>query len=164
MQEACQSRLAAAGYQHYEVSAYSQPGRRCRHNLVYWEFGDYLGIGAGAHGKLTHADGGTIARTVRARHPAAYLAAATPPDRITETRNVTASELPFEFALNALRLVDGFALTLFEQRTGLSAQVLEPTLQAALARGLIERRPGGWRPTALGQRFLNDLQALFLPS
>jgi len=164
MQEACQSRLAAAGYQHYEVSAYSQAGRRCRHNLVYWEFGDYLGIGAGAHGKLTHADGGTIARTVRARHPAAYLAAATPPDRITETRNVAASELPFEFALNALRLVDGFALTLFEQRTGLSAQVLEPTLQAALARGLIERRPGGWRPTALGQRFLNDLQALFLPS
>jgi oxygen-independent coproporphyrinogen-3 oxidase len=164
MQEACQSRLAAAGYQHYEVSAYAQAGRRCRHNLVYWEFGDYLGIGAGAHGKLTHADGGTIARTVRARHPAAYLAAATPPDRIAETRNVAASELPFEFALNALRLVDGFALTLFEQRTGLSAQVLEPTLQAALARGLIERRPGGWRPTALGQRFLNDLQALFLPS
>jgi oxygen-independent coproporphyrinogen-3 oxidase len=164
MQEACQSRLAAAGYQHYEVSAYAQAGRRCRHNLVYWEFGDYLGIGAGAHGKLTHADGGTIARTVRARHPAAYLAAATPPDRIAETRNVAASELPFEFALNALRLVDGFALTLFEQRTGLSAQVLEPTLQAALGRGLIERRPGGWRPTALGQRFLNDLQALFLPS
>jgi oxygen-independent coproporphyrinogen-3 oxidase len=164
MQEACQSRLAAAGYQHYEVSAYSQPGRRCRHNLVYWEFGDYLGIGAGAHGKLTHADGGAITRTVRARHPAAYLAAATPADRITETRNVTASERPFEFALNALRLVDGFALALFEQRTGLSPQVLEPTLQAALARGLIERRAGGWRPTALGQRFLNDLQALFLPS
>jgi putative oxygen-independent coproporphyrinogen III oxidase len=164
MQEACQSRLAAAGYQHYEVSAYAQPGRRCRHNLLYWEFGDYLGVGAGAHGKLTHASEGTVTRTVRARHPAAYLVAATPLDRITETRNVPESERPFEFALNALRLVDGFALTLFEQRTGLSAEVLEPTLQAAMARELIERRPDGWRPTALGQRFLNDLQALFLPS
>jgi oxygen-independent coproporphyrinogen-3 oxidase len=164
MQEACQSRLAAAGYQHYEVSAYAQPGRRCRHNLVYWEFGDYLGVGAGAHGKLTIAGGNAITRTVRARHPAAYLAAASPQDRISETRNVTADELPFEFVLNALRLVEGFELTTFESRTGLSAAVLEPTLQAALARGLIEHRPGGWRPTALGQRFLNDLQALFLPS
>jgi oxygen-independent coproporphyrinogen-3 oxidase len=164
MQEACQSRLASAGYQHYEVSAYAQPDRRCRHNLVYWEFGDYLGIGAGAHGKLTRAGGGAVTRTVRARHPAAYLAAATPPDRIAETRHVAADELPFEFALNALRLVDGFALTLFEQSTGLSATVLEQPLQAAQARGLIDRRPGGWRPTALGQRFLNDLQGLFLPS
>jgi oxygen-independent coproporphyrinogen-3 oxidase len=164
MQEACQSRLADAGYQQYEVSAYAQPGRRCRHNLVYWEFGDYLGVGAGAHGKLTDAGAGAISRTVRARHPAAYLATTAPADRITETRNVAASELPFEFALNTLRLVDGFALALFEERTGLSAAVLEPPLQAALARGLIERRPGGWRPTALGRRFLNDLQALFLPS
>jgi oxygen-independent coproporphyrinogen-3 oxidase len=164
MQEACQARLAAAGYQHYEVSAYARPGRRCRHNLVYWEFGDYLGVGAGAHGKLTNAGGSEITRTVRARHPAGYLAAASPPDRISEIRKVTANELPFEFALNALRLVEGFSLATFEERTGLSAVVLEPTLRAAMARGLIERLPDGWRPTAFGQRFLNDLQALFLPS
>jgi oxygen-independent coproporphyrinogen-3 oxidase len=164
MQEACQSRLAGAGYQHYEVSAYARPGRRCRHNLVYWEYGDYLGVGAGAHGKLTQADTGAISRTVRARHPAAYLAAATPAARVTEVRDVVASERPFEFALNAWRLVDGFATTTFEQRTGLAESVLETPLQAALARGLVETRPDGWRPTALGQRFLNDLQSLFLPS
>jgi oxygen-independent coproporphyrinogen-3 oxidase len=164
MQEACQSRLASAGYQHYEVSAYARPGRRCRHNLVYWEFGDYLGVGAGAHGKLTCAATGAISRTVRARHPAAYLAAEAPAARVSEVRDVAASELPFEFALNALRLVDGFEITLFEHRTGLPAAVLEPPLEAARARGLIERHATGWRPTALGRRFLNDLQALFLPS
>jgi oxygen-independent coproporphyrinogen-3 oxidase len=101
---------------------------------------------------------------VRARHPAAYLAAEAPAARVSEVRDVAASELPFEFALNALRLVDGFEITLFEHRTGLPAAVLEPPLEAARARGLIERHATGWRPTALGRRFLNDLQALFLPS
>ncbi len=110
MQEACQERLAAAGFEQYEVSGYARAGRRCRHNLVYWQFGDYLGIGAGAHGKVTAQEAGwAINRTVRVRHPAAYLAATDPASRVAETRSVAAEERPFEFALNALRLNEGFA-------------------------------------------------------
>ncbi len=108
MQLACQERLAAAGYAQYEVSAYARPERPCRHNLNYWQFGDYLGIGAGAHGKLTALESGRIERTARVRHPAGYLAADTPADRVAETLAVGPDDRPFEFVLNALRLLDGF--------------------------------------------------------
>lgn len=165
MQEACQVRLAAAGFEQYEVSGYAQAGRRCRHNLVYWQFGDYLGIGAGAHGKVTGQEAGhRITRTVRVRHPAAYLSATDRAARVVETRQVLTVELPFEFALNALRLNEGFAAADFEQRTGLAAGVLAGRLALAIRRGLLEAVGNGWRPTALGRRFLNDLQALFLPA
>ena len=163
MQLACQATLAAAGYAQYEVSAYAQPGRRCAHNLNYWEFGDYLGLGAGAHGKLTDVAGDRIVRTARVRHPAAYLAAATADERTAETRVIAPQERPFEYMLNALRLVEGFTQHHFEARTGLSADVLAGTLADASRRGLLVRRPDGWRPTELGLRFLNDLQRLFLP-
>jgi oxygen-independent coproporphyrinogen-3 oxidase len=162
MQEACQARLAAAGYAQYEVSAYAQPRRECRHNLAYWRYEDYLGIGAGAHGKLTGRD--AIERTVRVRHPAAYVAAASAAARVAETRIVVGDELPFEFCLNALRLNAGFATADFEARTGQPAGVLEPAIEAAVARGLLERDHARCRPTLLGRRFLNDLQALFLPA
>jgi putative oxygen-independent coproporphyrinogen III oxidase len=161
MQEACQSELAAAGFGQYEVSGYARPGRRCRHNLTYWEFGDYLGVGAGAHGKVTTASG--VIRTARVRHPATYLAADGPVARVAERRQVPERELPFEFALNALRLDAGFDVVTFTGRTGLPAAALEPGLAAARSRGLIEEHEGRCRATALGRRFLNDLQALFLP-
>ena len=165
MQEACQARLAAAGFEQYEVSGYARPGHRCRHNLVYWQFGDYLGIGAGAHGKVTtQGDRHVVTRTVRVRHPAAYLAAADRASRVAETRRVPEAELPFEFALNALRLPEGFAVADFERRTGLPGTALEQPLQLAVKRGLLEGDARRWRPTLLGRRFLNDLQALFLPA
>jgi oxygen-independent coproporphyrinogen-3 oxidase len=164
MQLACQEAIASAGFAQYEVSGYAQPGRRCAHNLNYWRFGDYVGIGAGAHGKLTDLARGAIVRTARARHPAAYLAAGEPAARIAETRLVQPGELPFEFALNVLRLNEGFDLELFETRTGLPGAVLERPLADAMSRGLLTARPGGgWQPSALGARFLNDLQRLFLP-
>jgi coproporphyrinogen III oxidase-like Fe-S oxidoreductase len=163
MQLECQARLASAGYEQYEVSAYAQRGRRCRHNLGYWEFGDYLGVGAGAHGKLTQIASGEIERTVRVRHPAAYLAATSPQERLAEVRTVPASDLPFEFMLNALRLVAGFTDRQFEERTGLPPAALNGSIQQAAARGLLERRGDRWQPTARGHQFLNDLQQLFLP-
>ena len=165
MQEACQGRLAAGGFEQYEVSGYARPGRRCRHNLVYWQFGDYLGLGAGAHGKLTARDpGGGITRTVRVRHPAAYLAATGRAARVAETRRVAAEELPFEFALNALRLNEGFAAADFERCTGLPADVLAEPIGHAVRRGLLAEAGDRWFATPLGRRFLNDLQALFLPA
>jgi len=164
MQVECQSLLASAGYEQYEVSGYARPGRRCRHNLVYWEFGDYLGIGAGAHGKVTRRDGKAIERTIRVRHPAAYLAATTAEQRVAEARDVAPADLSFEFCLNALRLVAGFTPQHFEERTGLPVAVLEEPAERARARGLLERVDGRWRATALGRRFLNDLQEQFLPA
>jgi putative oxygen-independent coproporphyrinogen III oxidase len=164
MQLACQERLAAAGYVQYEVSAYARPERRCAHNLNYWRYGDYLGIGAGAHGKVTDCAGERIVRTARVRHPASYLAAESPAARIAEWRDVDAAELPLEFCLNALRLLEGFGLADFESRTGLPRQALDRPVAEAVRRGLLaERAGGGWQPTALGARFLNDLQRLFLP-
>jgi oxygen-independent coproporphyrinogen-3 oxidase len=130
---------------------------------VYWEFGDYLGIGAGAHGKVTSPTGAAIERTVRARHPAAYLAATAASQGVTEARDVSSADLPFEFCLNTLRLVDGFTPRHFEERTGLPVTVLEEPAERARARGLLERVDGRWRATALGRRFLNDLQEQFLP-
>jgi len=164
MQIACQERLATAGFAQYEVSAYAQPLRQCAHNLNYWRYGDYLGIGAGAHGKITRADRGEIQRTARVRHPATYLSAATPAMRVADSRAVGDRERPFEFCLNALRLLEGFDLELFEARTGLSHSAIKQPVAEACARGLLLDRPGGgWIPTALGRRFLNDLQGLFLP-
>jgi len=157
MQLAAEEALAAAGYEHYEISAFAQPGRRCRHNLNYWEFGDYLGIGAGAHGKLSFAD--RVTRHERIKQPREYLAAdAEPPQRAIE-----AKDLPFEFMLNALRLVQGFATDLFPARTGLPAIAIEPALRKAEAQGLIERDLQRLRPTTRGRHFLDDLTGLFLP-
>jgi oxygen-independent coproporphyrinogen-3 oxidase len=167
MQNECQTLLAQSGFEQYEVSAYARAGARCRHNLNYWGFGDYVGIGAGAHGKITASLPHGVHRTEKARQPRTYLdqlAAATPgTGRIGERKSVAAAELPFEFVLNALRLNEGFALVDFESRTGLDAGAVEPGLRAAQARGLIEFAEPRWRPSALGRRFLNDLQAGFLP-
>ncbi len=163
MQLECQARLASAGYEQYEVSGYAQRGRRCRHNLGYWEFGDYLGVGAGAHGKLTQVATGAVERTVRVRHPASYLAAASSHERLAESRTVPEADLPFEFMLNALRLVAGFTDAQFEARTGLPRAVLAGPIRQAVDRGLLERQDDRWQPTARGRQFLNDLQQLFLP-
>ena len=164
MQVACQQRLAAAGFAQYEVSAYARPGRKCRHNLNYWQFGDYLGVGAGAHGKVTDASTKAVVRTARVRQPSRYMTAARPQDRIEDLRVVAARDVPFEFCLNAFRLADGFDASLFEERTGLPWASLEPSLAEARSRGLAAcGEDGRWAPTGLGQRFLNDLQAVFLP-
>ena len=162
MQNACQETLAAHGYEQYEVSAYARAGRQCRHNLNYWRFGDYIGSGAGAHGKLTDVERGCIVRTARQRQPREYLRC-TGAARVTERRVVAVAELPFEFMLNALRLRAGFAIGELESRTGLAVTVVEPMLAAASARGLLSREGDRWAPTALGRQFLNDLQAMFLP-
>ena len=159
MQLACQARIAQAGLGQYEVSAYSRPGRRCRHNLAYWRFEDYLGLGAGAHGKATTTGG--VVRTERPRMPRDYLAHAAA-GTAGIRREVPAAELPFEFMLNALRLVEGFTLGDFEGGTGLPASAVTPTLESLGRRGLVEREGDRFRPSSLGLRFLNDLQAAFL--
>ncbi|HYG42106.1 MAG TPA: radical SAM family heme chaperone HemW, partial [Bordetella sp.] len=162
MQDAVEASLEAAGLQRYEVSAYARPGARCRHNLNYWEFGDYLGLGPGAHGKLSFHD--RIVREARLRSPETWMAAAMARDgsHIAETRRVGPDELPFEFMLNALRLKDGVAASSFSERTGLSLAAIAPALKAASARGLLDPDPTRLRATALGWRFLNDLQEVFL--
>jgi oxygen-independent coproporphyrinogen-3 oxidase len=160
MQEGIEALLGEAGYGHYETSAFARPGHRARHNVNYWSFGDYLGIGAGAHGKISFRD--RITREVRQRKPQSYLRAALEGDAIDESRVVTDAELPFEFMLNALRLIDGFPVMLFSQRTGLAITAVEPQLAAAEAAGLIERDHARIAPTSKGQRFLNDLLEGFL--
>jgi oxygen-independent coproporphyrinogen-3 oxidase len=162
MQEAIEARLAAAGYQHYETSAFAKPGHRARHNVNYWTFGDYLGIGAGAHGKLSFRD--RILRETRERKPETYMRTALAGDAVAESRDVTADELPFEFMLNALRLVEGFPAELFEMRTGLALHTIAAELDRAERDGLLERDLASIRPTTKGQRFLNDLLERFLPS
>lgn len=161
MQRRCQQRLAEAGYAQYEVSAYARADRRCRHNLNYWRFGDYLGLGAGAHGKLSRlgAQGLCIVRTAREREPRRYRSAAqsAPPQRGVDDR-----DRPFEYLLNALRLREGFRDADFEQRTGLAFPVLTGALERLLERGLIERERDCWRASALGFRFLNDVVGEFL--
>jgi putative oxygen-independent coproporphyrinogen III oxidase len=158
MLEECAEELAGAGLAHYEVSAYAHAGRQCRHNLNYWTFGDYLGVGAGAHGKLTDGAAGAIVRTTHTREPRRYQAG-TP----LVLRTVTPAELPFEFMMNALRLTGGFTAALFEERTGLSFDEVVPTLLEQEARGLLESVNGRWAPSLTGQRFLNDLLLEFLP-
>lgn len=152
--------LAAAGYAQYEISAYAREGRAARHNLNYWHFGDYLGIGAGAHGKRTDGEG-RVWRTARIRHPERYMRAALAGDAVDERAQVRGVDLATEFMLNALRLVAGFPLALYEQRTGLKPEVIAAPLAEALARGWLEQRADWLRPTSAGFRFLNDLQLLF---
>ncbi|MEF9944300.1 MAG: coproporphyrinogen-III oxidase family protein, partial [Burkholderiaceae bacterium] len=161
MQDWLEARTAAAGFRHYEISAYAQPGRAARHNLNYWAFGDYLGIGAGAHGKLSFPH--RVVRQVRFRNPQAYLEHAARGEFVAESIEVDRADLPFEFMLNALRLTDGVAAGLFAERTGLPMLVIESRLSEAERRGLIVRDHTRIAPTALGSRFLSDLQSLFLP-
>jgi oxygen-independent coproporphyrinogen-3 oxidase len=164
MQQATARRLADAGFRQYEVSAWARPGHECRHNLNYWAYGDYLGIGAGAHGKLTDPVAGAIVRTAKPKQPREYLERGARRDPPGAVEPIPPEERPFEFMLNALRLVEGFGLAAFESRTGLASSAVLPTLESLADRGLMERAEAGhWRPTALGQRFLNDLQAAFLP-
>ncbi|MDE3210041.1 MAG: radical SAM family heme chaperone HemW [Pseudomonadota bacterium] len=162
MQEACEARLAHAGYGQYEISAYAQPGYRCAHNLNYWRFGDYLGIGAGAHGKLSDPHSGDIRRRWKTRLPRRYQDAAGSPARIGGDQLVSAGELPFEYMLNALRLIDGVPSSDFAERTGLPTERIDAAVDAARARGWLERDPARLHTTALGQRFLNDVIASFL--
>jgi oxygen-independent coproporphyrinogen-3 oxidase len=162
MQEACQARLAAAGFAQYEVSAYARTGRECAHNLNYWNFGDYLGIGAGAHGKTTNADG-TVHRRWKLRAPRGYLEHAATPRRIGGNDAIAVEQLPFEFMLNALRLNAGFSIDDFTARTGLPESAITAPLARAQARGWLERDGGRVRATDLGRRFLNDVIASFLP-
>ncbi|MBI3371656.1 MAG: oxygen-independent coproporphyrinogen III oxidase-like protein [Betaproteobacteria bacterium] len=161
MQESVEALLAGGGYEHYETSAFARPGARCRHNLNYWQFGDYLGIGAGAHGKLSSP--GRIERHARAKQPREYMNLASQGASMTERRELGAKDLPFEFMLNALRMVEGFRSELFRERTGLEFAAIRAALDTAEARGLIERDQRSIRPSLRGQRFLNDLLELFLP-
>ncbi|HBX56457.1 radical SAM family heme chaperone HemW [Pseudomonas sp. UBA2684] len=160
IQEAGQALLAAHGYAQYEVSAYAQPGKAARHNLNYWTFGDFLGIGAGAHAKLSRPDG-TISRSWKTRLPKDYLAAG---KRFTAgERALSQDELPFEFLMNVLRLTDGVASELFTQRTGLPLSLLADARAEALSRGLLHSDPARLAATREGQLFLNDLLQHFLP-
>ncbi len=163
MQQECQTLLYNRGYAQYEISAYARAGRQCRHNLNYWRFGDYLGIGAGAHGKLTSASRDSIVRLCKVRHPAAYLRDAGTPAGIGGITQVTAAERTFEFMLNRLRLMQAFVAADFESATGLSFSRIQATLEQARTAGLMEMTDGQWRTTLRGQAYLNDLQAYFLP-
>jgi oxygen-independent coproporphyrinogen-3 oxidase len=154
--------LDGAGFARYETSAYARPGRRCEHNLNYWRFGDYLGIGAGAHGKLTRPDG-AILRTTKLKVPANYLARAGAGGAFGSAEPVDPDQLPFEFMLNALRLSDGFDLALFDARTGLDRSTITRPLAIAIDRGWLVRERDHVSPTALGRRFLNDVIELFMP-
>ena len=161
MMDMVESSLTEAGYVHYETSAYARPGSECRHNLNYWRFGDYLGIGAGAHSKLSFPE--RIVRQVRVKHPQQYLEHAARGEPLLEEREVGRDDVGFEFMLNALRLTEGVPAALFAERTGFPLAVVEKGLAEAERRGLLERDYARIRPTALGRRFLNDLQAIFLP-
>jgi len=176
MQEAIEDILIGHGYQHYETSAFARPGKQCRHNQNYWLFGDYLGIGAGAHSKLSFHD--RITRESRHKHPRQYLQHAAQGNAMDQQWSIPRDELPFEFMMNALRLTTGFSAELFEQRTGLALSDIEDTLQLAISKGLLSRTQISQAPnhvagaenlssttiapTALGQRFLNELLQLFL--
>jgi oxygen-independent coproporphyrinogen-3 oxidase len=161
IEEAVHARVAAAGFARYEISAWARAGDECRHNLNYWRFGDYLGIGAGAHSKVTWPD--RIVREARTRAPADYLRRAAAGDAVAERHEVGPRDAAFEFMMNALRLPAGFPEKLFAERAGQPLSAVEPGLSVAIGRGLLERGRGEIFPTALGLRFLNDLMALFLP-
>ena len=153
---------AAAGLQRYEVSAFARPGHRCAHNLNYWQFGDYLGIGAGAHSKLSFPH--RVVRQVRWREPMSYMAQALAGSAVSNDEEVAREQLAFEFMLNALRLPDGFELARFCERTGLPSSAIEATLDQAKSRGLLERDLHRAWPSGRGLDFLSDLQAMFLPA
>ncbi|MGQ0833609.1 MAG: radical SAM family heme chaperone HemW [Gammaproteobacteria bacterium] len=160
MLAACQERLADAGFMRYEISAYARVDRRCRHNVNYWRFGDYLGVGAGAHGKLTDATAGRIRRTWQLREPRRYLAMA--PDARSQ-KSIAPDDLPFEFMMNALRLVEGFETADFASFTGLGWAAAAATVGMLEQRGLVIVSRGRCRASALGLRFLNDVVGSFLP-
>jgi putative oxygen-independent coproporphyrinogen III oxidase len=152
--------MAGAGYDHYEVSAYARPGHRARHNLNYWTFGDYLGIGAGAHSKLSFPH--RVLRQARYKQPASFMQAARHGNAVHEEHEIARADMGFEFMLNLLRLTGGFDPNLFGERTGMTINAIDKALNEAEAKGLITRDFRLIRPTELGQRFLNDLQEMFL--
>ncbi|MBI3575463.1 MAG: oxygen-independent coproporphyrinogen III oxidase-like protein [Gammaproteobacteria bacterium] len=160
MQQALQALLATNGYRQYEVSAYAQLGRECRHNLNYWQFGDYLGIGAGAHGKITA--GNNITRHWKLKHPEDYMSKAGIPAVIGGEQRLTHTDAIAEFMLNALRLTEGFPAALFTERTGLASDAVEASLRHAEQRDFIARNAAAIRPTEQGRRFLNNLIELFI--
>jgi oxygen-independent coproporphyrinogen-3 oxidase len=162
MQLAAQAALADAGFEQYEVSAYAHPGRQSRHNLNYWRFGEYLGIGAGAHSLLRA--GNDFQRKARIKHPGRYMARAGSAEALAEMRKVEATERVFEFMLNALRLRAGFSPAQFEMATGLDFEPTLGQLERARTLGLMECVRGYWRPSERGRALLNDLQAFFLPA
>ncbi len=162
MQQLIEQRLTAAGYARYEVSAWARPGHQCRHNLNYWRFGDYLGLGAGAHGKIFAQ--GVTRRRVRRRHPLRYMESAGSARALDHDSIVATRQLPLEFLINALRLCEGFAPALFTARTGLSLDCIEGPLEQAVAAGLLARNGERIAATERGLRFLNDLLELFLPA
>ena len=161
MQQMLIEKTAAAGFQNYEISAYAREGRRARHNLNYWEFGDYLGIGAGAHSKISFPH--RIIRQARHKQPAGYMQQAMGGNAVFEESEISREDLGFEFMINALRLTDGFEVRQFGERTGLPLQTVEAALNKAEAKGLLYRDHLKIAPTSLGRRFLNDLQQIFLP-
>ena len=162
IEEAVHKAAKYAGFEQYEISAFAKPGHRCQHNLNYWGFGDYLGIGAGAHAKISYPN--RIERETRHRNPMAYMEEMEGTAQPLEVRVLKVKELPFEFMLNGLRLMEGVPEGWFIERCGRPLSDLQKPLKAALEKGLIETQPGSFKPTELGFRFLNDLQELFLPN
>jgi oxygen-independent coproporphyrinogen-3 oxidase len=160
MQEAIEAELASAGYEHYETSAFARPNKQCRHNLNYWQFGDYLGIGAGAHSKISFAD--RILRQSRVKHPNAYLKGVDTGAHLDEERQLTRQDVGFEFMMNALRLTGGFPVALFQERTGQPISLVNRALEEAQQKGLMTRNHLHIAPTERGQRYLNELLQLFL--
>ena len=160
MQDMIALETARAGFDHYEISAYAQPGRRARHNVNYWEFGDYLGIGAGAHSKISFPH--RVLRQARFKQPKSFMEAARAGNPVQEEHEIARADMGFEFMLNTLRLTGGFGPNLFGERTGMGINAIDKTLNAAEAKGLLYRDHKIIRPTELGQRFLNDLQQMFL--
>jgi putative oxygen-independent coproporphyrinogen III oxidase len=162
MQQRLQDLLARNGYRQYEVSAYAQAGKQCQHNFNYWQFGDYLGIGAGAHAKISDSQG--ITRLAKLKQPNAYVASAGTPAGIISTQHLSQGDVIIEFMMNALRLTDGFATRLFQERTGLPLAVVMPAVKSAVNKGLLSCERETIRPTEMGKRFLNDVLCLFLPA
>lgn len=158
-QKACQHRLAEAGFLQYEVSAYARPGHRCRHNLNYWQFGDYLGIGAGAHGKVSRTLPGDIVRSAKVRHPDAYLRQ----ESIAKYDAIDVAQLPLEFVMNHLRLRQGFTLDAFSRLTGLDVERLQPALAVSLEQGLLEMNDGWVCCSERGWDFLDEILEKFIP-
>jgi oxygen-independent coproporphyrinogen-3 oxidase len=153
--------LESAGYRRYEISAYAKKDQECKHNLNYWRFGDYIGIGAGAHGKISFPD--RITRQVRERHPQTYMEAMeTKGNALIESREIPTKDLPFEFMLNVLRLSDGVDTSTFGERTGLPLNIISKPLNEASQKGLLDPHPAKLKATAQGLRYLNNLQELFL--
>ena len=163
LEETCRELLVKNDFERYEISAFAKADQQCVHNINYWQFGDYLGIGAGAHGKLTHAPKQQIQRNWNVKHPHDYLNANTADERSAGSQILSEPETAFEFFLNGLRLVDGVASELFQQRCGLPISYIETTLQQAEAQGLIDWGLKQIKPTETGLQYLNNLTALFLP-